>query len=80
MSEWMPIETAPRDGTRVIVFSPYGVHSRAGYQGDCRCQHVCESYWHQPGNPQVEGFWTSPMGQARFRPTHWQPLPAPPTN
>lgn len=78
MSEWQPIETAPKDGTRVIVYEPHGVHSRAGRRKVCSCDKVTESYWHQPGNPAVEGFWTSPMGQVRFKPTHWQPLPAPP--
>ena len=65
-SQWQPIETAPRDGTKVLL-----CHS--GY---------AHPYYDRDRTPRVwvdffrAGSWynTAPSGQ----PTHWRPLPAPP--
>lgn len=68
MSEWKPIETAPRDGTKVLLgrFSKgcehdgrirvdwWRTHMKAGYTG---FGHFNPEYW---------------------PPTHWMPLPEPP--
>lgn len=65
MSEWMPIETAPKDGTRILISSPTdGVLS----------SHFDGGNWQ--GRP-----WR-PVRSAEYeasKPTHWMPLPAPPT-
>ena len=63
---WQPIETAPRDGTRVLTYSPTAAS---------RWWRVTILRWHQPANPEAKGFWT---GERKVQPTHWQPLPAPP--
>ena len=64
---WRPIETAPKDWTDVLVFSPEhegfncgGVFS-AFYDTDDACW-----FTHGPGH------------NIRLHPTHWQPLPTPP--
>lgn len=62
MSKWRPIETAPKDGTEIVVYAPYdGV--------------VSSSYKH--------GCWQKLMTVSGARhenaPTHWMPLPEPPT-
>jgi hypothetical protein len=66
MSEWQPIETAPKDGTRILacVAGREGVeivaHATHKHRGPPWREHyslgrVC---WHQP--------------------SHWMPLPTPP--
>jgi hypothetical protein len=75
MSEWQPIETAPKDGTKVLVYSEHdrdevGLHIAAYCMSGERLPR--EAMWrvawdHTPldGNPFAE-------------PTHWQPLPPEP--
>ena len=69
MSEWQPIESAPKDGTEVILFGdakwPQGVVPAYGDVSDC----VSTGYF-------SGGIWQF-MGRIG-KPTHWQPLPAPP--
>lgn len=69
-SEWRPIETAPVDGTAVWLFLPtYALGGRHGA-------------W-----VMVQGFnlaedrrgWRAFYGGGGVEPTHWMPLPAPPT-
>lgn len=66
---WMPIESAPKDGTRILV---YPVYVRRYGRGERVTALV---YWHTPANPRYEGSWIG-MGKT-VRPTHWMPLPAP---
>lgn len=70
--DWQDISTAPKDGTRVILYQPDGQWRR---RGPHRGAEVATGYWHQPGNPEADGFW---VAGGAFRPTHWMPLPAPP--
>ena len=75
MSEWKPIETAPRDGTPILIFCPRNDRKP-----------VCEAAWayDYEGAP---GHWTTPHG-VKGRgytilpesPTHWMPLPSPPSD
>lgn len=61
---WQPIETAPKDGTEVLVFGPRqdGTYL-AAYQYD--------DWW-------VAGPWDERWTELLSPPTHWMPLPAPP--
>jgi hypothetical protein len=66
-SEWRPIETAPKDGSDVLLY--------------CRCQHDGRAYapdrnvgWWEP----AAGWWHARDGL--IEPTHWMPLPAPPAS
>lgn len=61
--QWQPIDTAPKDGARVIVYCDRGARIRI------------MKYW-QPSNPDTPGFWIDGTGSAT--PTHWMPLPEPP--
>lgn len=70
MNEWQPIETAPKDGSRVLAYQPDG---RWQSKRTCRGETIELVYWHQPGNPDSAGFW-----MPSIRPTHWMPLPEPP--
>jgi hypothetical protein len=72
MSEWQPIETAPKDG---IILSSWGCTMPSG-------RPFC--WWLEESNWQGEGeCWslTDERHQAhtgRFPATHWMPLHAPP--
>lgn len=72
MTEWQPIETAPKDGTKILIYvlgepivcwwakpGQYGDDVTGGWFAD----HYHDMYCYDPE------FYT---------PTHWQPLPPPP--
>lgn len=65
---WQPIETAPRDGTDILVCvtynGPAGEWETAQWVDWARDDLVWPNYWRHIEIP--------------FPPTHWQPLPAPP--
>lgn len=68
MSEWQPIETAPKDGTPVLLYEPSEdptVHVAEWGIGDW---HLCDF---DPGYDLV---------QRAVNPTHWMPLPEPPNH
>lgn len=60
--EWQPIETAPRDGTPLLLFA--------------RCKTATAPVilvgWHIPDAGWIEASFTRPVGVV---PTHWMPLP-----
>lgn len=64
---WLPIETAPKDGTRVLVWAAPSRRVIIGaFDGSNR---VRAPWRHRAiGGPSI---WP--------RPTHWRPLPTPPT-
>lgn len=72
MSEWQPIETAPKDGTRVLAYWPdcYGNGSAC----------AVESWFGPWGKGNADQTWQSPFEWADGHndPTHWMPLPPPP--
>lgn len=64
---WRPIETAPRDGTEILVCM-WDDHTMmvVNYEADPA----------RPGHP----WWTlDGQAYAEGAPTHWMPLPAPPS-
>lgn len=66
MSEWQPIETAPKDGTMVLIWRKL----EKGIGGDFPA-HAAVDEWR--GN----SWYRTRPGQ---QPTHWMPLPSPPTH
>lgn len=72
MSEWQPIETAPRDGTAVLLYEP-----------DCWMHPVWVAQWERGGTYYREGWrcFVAADGEEVLhpeKPTHWMPLPEPP--
>jgi hypothetical protein len=67
MSEWQPIETAPRDATRILGWSI----------DDVRAVWWWESHWLDGRD---RGGWMTDDSEyyERTEPTHWHPLPDPP--
>ena len=76
--KWQPIETAPKDGTVVLLYKPdermVGEYMLAGYWGQWPgindCWIACD------GKPQ--GYLSGVTGTYQGHPTHWMPLPNPP--
>jgi hypothetical protein len=62
-STWQPIETAPVDGTRVLLFTPG--------------RGVDVGYWYQPDRLWDRDWSSKKMARAE-PPSHWMPLPAEP--
>lgn len=84
MSEWQPIETAPKDGTTVIVgfdiASVWIVRSACWDDGQG---------WDSTGFDSLDearGWWSycnsvsSEKLEGIYEPTHWMPLPPAPSN
>lgn len=79
MSGWRDIASAPRDGTEVLV---YGLFAGEIHGPDDRPEFGIASYSNGRGDYSALGFtWDAVGGDAYAvwaKPTHWQPLPAPP--
>lgn len=76
---WQPIETAPRDGTPILIWQPgphpFGDRSRETAQDGLIVEYDDQrwaiGYWRPRGG------WGN-RNSAKVEPTHWMPLPAPP--
>lgn len=68
MGDWQPIETAPKDGTRILAFS-------AKAPGGPR---IDLTWWR---NVKENGYvgWGE-FNETYWPATHWMPLPVPPTS
>lgn len=69
---WQPIETAPKDGTRVLI-SSRGVVQEAYWAMAWEDAPDEKCWWSTPHGPAGRGFTILPKAV-----THWMPLPAPP--
>ncbi len=71
LREWRPIETAPKDGTEIILTGRYSRTAGPAIHNREYVMRVTTGYWSanrwQTGN---FGMWEEP--------THWKPLPEPP--
>ena len=59
---WRPIETAPKDGTKVLLWNNGGMDIY---------------WWHENKYDDIPN-WISETGWTPATPNHWQPLPKPP--
>jgi hypothetical protein len=73
---WQPIETAPRNGTWVLIWPKYASNPLVAEFSNNRWYGCYEHYkvscgrWCEGGSVDT---WPN------LNPTHWQPLPPPPT-
>jgi len=70
MSEWQPIETAPRDGSSVLAFVPF--LPRTTLTPPFR---ILALRWDESMEWRTDVY-----AFIHFRPTHWMSLPAPPVS
>ena len=82
MSEWQPIETAPKDGRAILIYEPTGRYGnlQSDYQAERNGPRVkfddyrfAIGYW----RPYGSGGWGN-RNCSDVNPTHWMPLPEPP--
>jgi len=68
MTEWQPIDTAPKDGTAILIWP-----AKSSFYGDDTISYIVR--WQD-----WKGCWIEASGEEydTFYPTHWMPLPAPP--
>ena len=80
MNEWQPIETAPKDGTRVLLFG--GEQEVWKSQRDSKAGPMVVGW--ADGTEYGEQAWrfctydSGFYGRLDTQPTHWMPLPEPP--
>lgn len=87
MSEWRPIETAPRDGTHVLVYYEFATVPIAHVAFWDADEH---DLWQSNGfshKAEQVGWWSYVENsvsahklEGHNTPTHWMPLPAPPAS
>ena len=73
--QWQPIETAPKDGTHILVFERETGRHLSGH-----CPFHVVYYRISEFGPDSKDFppsWSDAEGWA-YDPTHWHPLPSPP--
>lgn len=75
MSDWQPIETAPKDGTRVLLFinRTYGEKFILGHWDDNKYSKNPRPYWTNDSQS-AYGIVVTRENQ----PTHWIKIPEPP--
>lgn len=90
MQGWRSIDSAPKDGTPILIFDPN--RTRKDYmpigalkEGECSYSSDDPRLLHYDDERYAIGYWR-PWGGwgnrncARVTPTHWQPLPLPPSD
>ena len=73
---WEPIETAPKDGTTILVWSQlYGGVAVLAYWDSDKYAKTPKPFWATSSQRYV-----GKTAERKFPPTHWRPLPPPPVS
>jgi hypothetical protein len=83
VGQWQPIETAPRDGTAMLVMRDIWPGTKSGRAEECNGHNTYVAAWWASEDDDSKGRWVCYMDAVfdptcPIRPTHWMPLPAPP--
>lgn len=68
MSEWQPIDTAPKDGTEILIW----YKDWLGEKGL-----IVSAHWHAPEGREFDHTWEHSLGFGDA--DMWMPLPGPPS-
>ena len=82
MSQWQPIETAPKDGTEVLLCQATDADGKPILDESWGIFVQVAAWWRKRSNLEA-GEWTVYCSQIQeprlhFTPTHWMPLPSNP--
>ena len=72
---WLPIETAPKDGTRVDLWADGGRQTNAFWERGEWLKHIRFVFNRNRPSGDMSGAWRS---RVVADPSHWMPLPSPP--
>jgi len=77
MTDWQPIDTAPKDGTWILGINNRGNQSVIIWKNEALDWFdISRSGWIHPfSDGRLSTFWNGGCGSVA---THWMPLPAPP--
>ena len=80
---WQPIETAPKDGNAILVMRDIWPGTKSGRAEECNGHNTYVAAWWGDEN-NGRGAWVCYMDsvcepQCPIEPTHWMPLPCPPS-
>lgn len=70
-NRWYPIDTAPKDGTRILVFEGFGGHFREAY-------YLTEEDAKRSDDSTAEGWKSNETGWDLHYVSYWMPLPESP--
>jgi len=73
--EWQLIETAPKDGTEILMFGPGVLFKNGRSSIYAKARHIG---WWTELEISEDSFWATRDPEVSCRPTHWMPLPPPP--
>ncbi len=82
MQTWQPIETAPKDGTDILVMCDIWPGTKSGRAEECDSINTYVAGWWEDDEG-GGGAWICYMAatlnpECPVEPTHWMPLPLPP--
>lgn len=82
--DWKPIETAPRDATAVLVMRNNWPGAPNGVATECNGHNTYVAEWWSGEGEDGRGRWVCYMDMVQdpicpIEPTHWMPLPKPPS-
>jgi hypothetical protein len=87
MAEWQPIETAPKDGTHILIRTADFGAVEGWWDRSVTNFYASQKGWASYDPANMQGDWVSdfPIGDGCDRrlycgatPSHWMPLPEPP--
>jgi hypothetical protein len=79
MSEWRPIETAPKDKSVLVAGGTVHYHDDSCFPYEGPLENVAIAYFRSSYNVWVGDQLEGHDNYIEHRPTHWMPLPEPPT-
>jgi len=82
--QWQPIDTAPKTGRTLLLGYPNALGNWRTTRGQWMSDEYIAEYWEEPENGEAGWYETAveaedPPNCWCIEPTHWMPLPAPPT-